>query len=57
MALTAIRRLVLESTDTIERNLFLDRELSIQAQLLKSNDSKEGFQSFLDNRPPEFTGT
>ena len=57
MALTAIRRLVLESTDTIERNLFLDREWSIQAQLLKSNDSKEGFQSFLDNRPPEFTGT
>ena len=57
MGYTAVRRLILESVDNIDRGVFLDREWAAQTTLLKSSDAGEGFKSFLERRDPEFTGT
>ncbi len=56
MGYTAIRRMILDSVDSIERGLFLDREWAGQAALLRSADAREGFRSFLERREPQFTG-
>ena len=57
MGYTAIRRLILDSVDNLDRELFLDREWAVQAALLKSGDAGEGFKSFLERREPQFSGT
>ena len=57
MGYTGVRRLILDSVDSIERGVFLDREWVTQTALLKTNDAGEGFKSFIERRDPEFTGT
>jgi len=57
MGYTGIRRLILDSVDAIDRNVFLDREWVVQGELLRSSDAGEGFKSFLEHRDPAFTGT
>jgi enoyl-CoA hydratase/carnithine racemase len=57
MAYTALRRLVIESVDNLDRATFLDREWAAQAALLRTADAAEGFRSFIEQRAPEFTGT
>lgn len=57
MGYTGIRRLILDSVDAIDRDVFLDREWAVQRELLRSSDAGEGFKSFLERREPAFTGT
>lgn len=57
MGYTGIRRLILDSVNAIDRDVFLDREWVVQAELLRSSDAGEGFKSFLERRDPAFTGT
>jgi 2-(1,2-epoxy-1,2-dihydrophenyl)acetyl-CoA isomerase len=56
MGYTTIRRMVIDSVDAIDRGTFLEREMATQAVVLRSADAAEGFQSFLEKRPPKFTG-
>lgn len=57
IAYTSLRRLVQDSVNSINRDLFLDREWSAQAALLETSDASEGFKSFIERREPEFTGS
>ena len=57
MGYTALRRLILDSADGIDREVFLDREWAAQAALLRSDDASEGFKSFIERREPLFTGS
>ena len=57
IAYTSLRRLVQDSVNSINRDLFLDREWSAQAALLRTSDASEGFNSFLERRAPQFTGS
>lgn len=57
MGYTGVRRLILDSVDSLDRDTFLDREWVAQAALLKTSDAGEGFRSFLERREPEFTGS
>ena len=56
LAYTTVRRVVLDSVDSINRDVFLEREWSTQSALLSTNDAAEGFRSFLERREPNFTG-
>lgn len=56
MGYTAIRRLIVESVDAIDRLNFLDREWAVQSALLRTDDAAEGFRSFVERRDPQFTG-
>jgi 2-(1,2-epoxy-1,2-dihydrophenyl)acetyl-CoA isomerase len=57
MGYTAVRRLLQDSVNNIERGVFLDREWTAQTALLRTSDAAEGFRSFIERRDPEFTGT
>jgi len=55
MAVGAIKRAVQTGRDlSIEAGLALEREL--QQRLFNSDDAREGFKAFVENRPPSFTG-
>ena len=56
MGYTAIRRLIVESVDSIDRLTYLDREWTAQSALLRTDDAAEGFRSFVERRDPRFTG-
>lgn len=57
MGYTGIRRLIQDSVNSIDREVFLDREWGTQTALLRSGDAGEGFKSFLERREPQFTGS
>ena len=57
MGYTGIRRLIQESVNSVDREVFLDREWGMQTALLRSGDAGEGFKSFLERREPQFTGS
>ena len=54
-ATTATRRLIRASLD-LPLSQFLELEWGYQAVALRSKDAAEGFRSFLEKRPPQFTG-
>jgi len=55
MAVGAIKRAVQTGRDlSIEAGLAVEREL--QQRLFNSDDAREGFKAFVENRPPSFTG-
>jgi 2-(1,2-epoxy-1,2-dihydrophenyl)acetyl-CoA isomerase len=56
MGYTAIRRLIIESVDSLDRLTFLDREWTAQSALLRTDDAAEGFRSFVERRDPQFSG-
>lgn len=56
MAYTAVRRLLQESLADGGSPEFLEREWWYQSSLLRTEDAREGFQAFRDQRPPTFRG-
>ena len=56
MGYTAVRRLIVESVDAIDRLTYLDREWAAQSALLRTDDAAEGFRSFVERRDPQFSG-
>ncbi|MFN0148859.1 MAG: enoyl-CoA hydratase/isomerase family protein, partial [Dehalococcoidia bacterium] len=55
MAMTATRRLVIDSLDGTNAGVAAS-EWQAQWAMLQSEDGREGFQAFLEKRPPEFKG-
>jgi 2-(1,2-epoxy-1,2-dihydrophenyl)acetyl-CoA isomerase len=55
LAYTSMRRLLVQSLDTGMRD-FMELEESYQQRMRLSQDSVEGFASFLEKRPPVFRG-
>ena len=57
LAASEIRRLLHSSLDaTGSAEQWLIQEWNAQASLLKTNDAKEGFRSFVERRDPDFRG-
>lgn len=55
LAYTYVRRLVQRSLDVPQRSL-LETEWTYQSSLLRTEDAREGFTSFVEQRAPEFHG-
>jgi 2-(1,2-epoxy-1,2-dihydrophenyl)acetyl-CoA isomerase len=55
LAYTYIRRLI-QRAGEMPLHDFVELEWSYQANLLRTGDAAEGFRSFLERRPPVFTG-
>jgi 2-(1,2-epoxy-1,2-dihydrophenyl)acetyl-CoA isomerase len=55
LAYTLVRRMLQRSTD-MERAEFSEYEWTNQRLLLQTKDVAEGFKSFVEKRPPKFTG-
>jgi enoyl-CoA hydratase/carnithine racemase len=55
LAYTLLRRMMQRSSD-MDRATFAEYEWTNQRILVASKDSREGFASFIEKRPPKFTG-
>lgn len=55
LAYTALRRLLIRQAD-MPLDQFLEYEWTTQADLLRTEDCREGFRAFIERREPKFTG-